>query len=266
MPDMTRVPVATGLFASLVDAATGVAPGAVKAARLSRAGSVTLRGSLARAGTSPAGRVAGSVTGRRASTGGAATRGAAGEGSVTGRRPGGPGGGLGGLRCAEIMSGSSSIGIVFEVAGGGLREGMPLPRPGALSSVTSGRVNSDAAESAGLLCDAAAGAVDFDDEDVADDEATEPPAECEVAAAIAGAGFKEAASGGVVDSTRSGGAGSGSSSISTSMSMALGVGGNTTAPAGSLDGRGTCTGAGRGGSSTMIASKRSAASRGKSSS
>ena len=209
-----------------------------------------------------------------------------GRGSATGRAPLGgrrePGacgapGGFGGLRRPGIISGSSSMGIVFAAGGGGLREGIaparpgllpdvvPAPMPGLLPDAAPGllssslrspplaRLNSDAAESDGLLGVPPPGFADTDAGVVTDAGAVTAPARG-LSVVAGGAG-----------SLRSG-AGSGSS-MSTSMSVTVGGGGSSGPPAATSPGgftTGTCTG--RAGSSTMIASNRSDASRGKSSS
>ena len=181
-------------------------------------------------------------------------------GSTTPRRSpvaGGPGGGLGGVREAEIISGSRSIGIVFEVGGGGLREGMLPALPGTLSS-SGARLNSAAAGSTGLLCEALAGTAD---------RTGVPGGGAAAGAGGAGLDVNVGAAGGGDGSARAGGAGSSSSSSrSTSMSAEVGTGGSNGPPEDSIGGTaaGICTA--RLGSSTMMASKRSAASRGNSSS
>lgn len=198
--------------------------------------------------------------------------------SIAGRRVpgGGAPGGFGGLRRPEIISGSSSSAMVLAAGGGGLREGIapPNPRPptvplGALSSSLPRsllrsllRLKSDAAERDGLLgrpsagfAGAVADAGDGENTGVGDDAGW--PARALV-------GGSAGANAGAI--TAAGGSCSGSS-ISTSTSATVGGGGsNGPAPPASAGGftLGTCTD--RTGSSRMIASKRSDASRGKSSS
>jgi hypothetical protein len=193
-------------------------------------------------------------------------------GPMAGRRtPGGCGapGGFGGLRRPEIISGSSSIAMVLAAGGGGLREGIAPPNPGValgrppavppewlssswLRSLL--RLNSDAAERDGLLGRPAIGLAGA---------ATGASDGKNVGPGVGGVDTGVPARA-LFEGGTDAGAGAGSS-MSTSTSATVG-GGGSSGPPGSAVGftLGTCTG--RTGSSRMIASKRSDASRGKSSS